>query len=86
MTRQKEKVKRDMSKWKDEHIKRLNWAKDIDAIDRLVTDALRAAAVAEQQFFFDGEENYSKKFFEQVTLPLHQIVAFLRNGEETDNG
>jgi hypothetical protein len=73
-----------MSKLKDQHIKRMNWAKDIDAIDRLVTDALRASSLAEQQFFFDGETKYSEKFFKQVTLPLHQIVAFLRNGEEVD--
>jgi hypothetical protein len=57
---------------------------DLDNIDRLITDALRAAALTEQEFFFQGETEYSKKFFEQVTLPLHQIVAFLRNGEEVD--
>jgi hypothetical protein len=73
-----------MSKTKDLYIKRMNWAKDLDAIDRLVTDALRAASLAEQQFFLDGETKYSEKFFKQVTLPLHQIVAFLRNGEEVD--
>ena len=57
---------------------------DLDNIDKLVTDALRAAASTEQDFFFQGETEFSKKFFEQVTLPLHQIVAFLRNGEEVD--
>lgn len=83
-TQQKQKVAKRMSKMKDNHIKRLNWARDIDAIDRVVTDALRIASLAEQQFFFDGETKYSEKFFKQVTLPLHQIVAFLRNGEEVD--
>jgi len=57
---------------------------DLDNVDKLITDALRSAAMLEQQFFFDGNTEYSKKFFEQVTLPLHQIVAFLRNGEEVD--
>jgi hypothetical protein len=57
---------------------------ELDNIDKLITDALRAAALTEQEFFFQGETEYSKKFFEQVTLPLHQIVAFLRNGEEVD--
>lgn len=57
---------------------------DLDNIDRLVTDALRAAASTEQEFFFQGDTEYSKKFFEQVTLPLHQIVDFLRNGNEVD--
>lgn len=74
-----------MSKMKDEHIKRLNWARDLDNIEKLVTDALRAATLAEQQFFFEGEEKYSQRFFAQVTLPLHQIIAFLRDGEETNN-
>ena len=57
---------------------------ELDNIDRLVTDALRAAALTEQEFFLQGETEYSKKFFEQVTLPLHQIVDFLRNGNEVD--
>ena len=57
---------------------------ELDNIDKLITDALRAAALTEQEFFFQGETEYSKKFFEQVTLPLHQIVAFLRDGEEVD--
>ena len=74
-----------MGKMKDAHIQRLNWARDLDRIEKVVTGALREASVVEQQFFFDGEEKYSQKFFTEVTLPLHQIVAFLRNGEESNN-
>jgi hypothetical protein len=57
---------------------------ELDNVDKLVTDALRAASALEQNFFFQGETEYSQKIFSQVTLPLHQIVAFLRNGEEVD--
>lgn len=57
---------------------------ELDNVDKLVTDALRAAAALEQDFFFQGETEFSQKFFSQVTLPLHQIVSFLRNGEEVD--
>lgn len=73
-----------MSKMKDKHIQQMNWARDIANVERVVTDALRVAALAEQQFFFDGEMKYSQKFFEQVTLPLHQVVAFLREGDESE--
>lgn len=57
---------------------------EVDNMENLVTDALRAAAELEQKFFLQGETKYSEKFFSQVTLPLHQIVAFIRNGEEVD--
>lgn len=75
-TRQNQKEET-MSKIKDLAI-------DLDNVDTLITNALHSAAALEQAFFFDGNTEYSQKFFQQVTLPLHQIVAFLRNGEEAD--
>jgi hypothetical protein len=77
MTQQNQKERTTMGKMKQLAI-------DLDNVEKLVTDALRNAAMTEQEFFFQGDTEYSKKFFEQVTLPLHQIVAFLRNGDEVD--
>jgi len=57
---------------------------EADNVDKLVTDALRAAAELEQKFFLEGETEYYNKFFGQVTLPLHQIIDFLRTGREVD--
>ena len=57
---------------------------EADNVDKLVTDALRAAAELEQKFFLEGETEYYNKFFGQVTIPLHQIIDFLRTGREVD--
>ena len=66
-----------MSKMKD-------FAIQLDNVEKLATDTLRNAAVLEQEYFLSGDSDTAQHLFEQVTLPLHQILAYLRNGEESD--
>lgn len=66
-----------MSKMKDLAIQ-------LDNLEALATSTLRTAAVLEQDYFLSGDSDTAQHLFEQVTLPLHQILAYLRNGEEAD--
>lgn len=52
-------------------------------IDEIMV-ALRSAIYLEERYHTDGFKESSAKVFEQVVLPLHQTIDYLRNGNEVD--
>lgn len=52
-------------------------------IDEIMV-ALRSAIYLEEKYHSDGFRESSEKVFEQVVLPMHQTIDYLRNGNEVD--
>lgn len=46
--------------------------------------ALRSAIYLEEKYHGDGFKEESAKVFEQVVLPMHQVIDYLRNKVEVD--
>jgi hypothetical protein len=65
-----------MSEVKDIAIQRDNLIKDLRKI-------LRMAVVLEEDLYEMNHEQ-GKKIFEQIALPLNQVLAYLINEEESD--
>jgi len=57
---------------------------DYGNLERTLIDALRSAINMEENLFENGFKESSKKLFDQVVLPLHQAVDYLRTGTEVD--
>ena len=65
-----------MSEVKDIAIQQSNLEKELKKI-------LRMAVVLEEDLYEMNHER-GKKIFEQITLPLNQILSYLTNEEESD--
>lgn len=57
---------------------------DYGNVEKALIDALRAAIAMEDNLFVNGFKESSDKLFQQVVLPLHQAVDYLRTGTEVD--
>lgn len=65
-----------MSEVKDIAIQQSNLEKELKKI-------LRMAVVLEEDLYEMNHER-GKKIFEQITLPLNQVLSYLTNEEESD--
>lgn len=66
-----------MGKMKDQAIM-------LDNIEAMILSALRMAVDLEQDLYDNNPKGESTRFFEQVSMPLNQILDYLRNGNESD--
>jgi hypothetical protein len=57
---------------------------DYSNLEKVLLDALISAATMEDNLFVNGLKESSEKLFQQVVLPLHQAVDYLRTGTEVD--
>jgi len=57
---------------------------DYSNLEKVLLDALISAATMEDNLFVNGFKESSEKLFQQVVLPLHQAVDYLRTGTEVD--